>query len=83
MYRLMPFTRRALAAVTALSCVMAAPRLLPAQAACAAGETTVRAGDPRLPGYTPRDENIEMTMERDGAARPFGSYQQHAERTSV
>lgn len=84
MYRLMPFTRRALAAAAALSSLAAAPRLASAQAACAAGESTIRAGDARLASFRPiAADSIDMTLEREGASRPFGVYTQHVERTTA
>jgi len=84
MFRLMPFTRRALAAAATLSALAIGPRLTLAQGGCTAGETTIRAGDARLARLTaiPAD-SIQMTMEREGAVRPFGAYSQHVSRTSV
>ncbi|HEU4560331.1 MAG TPA: hypothetical protein VFS20_20950 [Longimicrobium sp.] len=82
MYRLMPFTRRALIAAAALSVLHAASDTA-AQEGCTAGETTVRVGDPRLARYTPiAVDSLDMVVEREGASRAFGSYAQHVHRVT-
>lgn len=84
MYRLMPFTRRALAAAAVLSSLAAALRTTVGQFACVAGEATIRAGDARLARFTPLAiDSVVMTMEREGESRAFGTYVQHVERTRV
>jgi hypothetical protein len=84
MYRLLPFTRRALTAAAAFASLTAAvPATAAAQGACTAGETTVRVGDPRLARFTaPAVDSMEMTMEREGARRAFGTYTQHVRQTT-
>ncbi|MFL5385897.1 MAG: hypothetical protein ACJ8GN_25555 [Longimicrobiaceae bacterium] len=72
MYRLMPFTRRALAAASLALAVAAGS--LTAQAAspvgCTAGESTLRVGDPRLASFTPFPaDTVDMVMERGGTVR--------------
>ncbi|HYH79449.1 MAG TPA: hypothetical protein VEX86_06620 [Longimicrobium sp.] len=84
MYRLMPFTRRVLTAAAVVSSLAGAPAILAAQGACSAGEVTLRAGDPRLAGISPLPlDSMEMSMEREGANRSFGTYTQHVQRASV
>lgn len=81
MYRLMPFTRRALAAAAAFASLAAVPAA--AQGGCTAGETTLRVGDPRLARYTPLAvDSLEMVVEREGTSRAFGNYAQHVHRTT-
>jgi hypothetical protein len=81
MYRLMPFTRRALAA--AILALLSAPALR-AQATCAAGATTLRTGDLRLASFTPfPDDTVDMVFEREGETRPLGTYVQHVEPARV
>ena len=82
MYRLMPFTWRALTAAAALSALIAASDAS-AQEGCTAGETTVRVGDPRLARYTPiAVDSLDMVVEREGASRAFGSYAQRVHRVT-
>lgn len=82
MYKLMPFTRRAVAAAAAFSSLAVAPTLR-AQAACAVGEATVRAGDARLARFSPLPvDSMTMSLDREGQARQFGSYSQHVERAN-
>lgn len=79
MYRLMPFTRRALAAAVTLaaatplaaqSTAHTAAHTGAAPGACAAGETTLKVGDPRLASFTPfAADTVDMVMERAGATR--------------
>lgn len=80
MYRLMPFSRRALRAAAALAAIT--PSLAAAQQQrCAGGETTLRVGDARLAGFTPSAvDTVDMWMERDTEIRPLGVYTQHVER---
>jgi len=74
MYRLMPFTHRALAAAATLA-AMAGP--LGAQAThaaaargCAAVTTTLRVGDPHLASFVPTPaDTVDMVMERGGQTR--------------
>jgi hypothetical protein len=84
MYRLMPFTRRALTVAAAFASLTAAiPATAAAQGACTAGESTVRVGDPRLARFTtPALDSMEMTVEREGASRAFGTYTQHVQRVT-
>jgi hypothetical protein len=82
MYRLMPFSRRALRAAATLA-LLAAPALH-AQAACAPGAVTLRTGEPRLASFTPfPDDTIDMVFEREGTTRPLGTYVQHVEAARV
>jgi hypothetical protein len=82
MYRLMPFTRRALQAASALA-LLSAPALS-AQTACVAGETTLHTGDPRLAALTPLSaDTVDLVFEREGVSRPMGSYTQTAQAARV
>lgn len=82
MMRLMPFTRGALVAAAAPTALLA--RDAGAQSACAAAETTLRAGDPRFAAFTPDPlDSMAMTVESGGAVQPRGVFAQHAERTRV
>jgi len=74
MYRLMPFTRRALTAASLAAALAFAAGPLAAQAprpvGCAAGESTLRVGDPRLAAFTPFPaDTVDMVMERGGQVR--------------
>lgn len=87
MYRLMPFTRRALAAAVALASAalplagQSARSVSTAPAACAATETTLKVGDARLASFTPFPvDTVDMVMERAGTTRN-GLFTQHAART--
>jgi hypothetical protein len=78
MYRLMPFTGRTLAVALSAATLALAARPAAAQAAartiaatssaaCAAGETTLEVGDPRLASLTPFPaDTVDMVMERAG-----------------
>ncbi len=86
MYRLMPFTRRSLAAAFSAAALALAAGPLAAQApahavaatgACTAGHSVLRVGDPRLASYTPfPTDTVDMVMEREGTVRNGLSTQQ-------
>jgi len=89
MYRLMPFTRRSLATASLAAVLALAAASLAAQAAhpiatsgaCAAGESTLRVGDPRLASFTPFPaDTVDMVMERGGTVRN-GLFTQQTVRT--
>jgi hypothetical protein len=93
MYRLMPFTRRSLAATVVATVLAAIAGPLAAQAArsathpasaggaCAAGETTLKVGDPRLASFVPTPvDTVDMVMERGGQVRN-GLFTQQTVRT--
>ena len=81
MYHLMPFTRRALQAAALLS-LFAAP--VAAQAVCVPSAATLRTGDPRLASFTPPAvDTVDMVFEREGQARPLGTYVQHVTSATV
>jgi len=80
MNRQTPSLSRALRAAALLATL--APSLASAQQqACAAGETTLRVGDPRLASWTPPPaDTVDMWMQRDTMQRPMGVYTQTVER---
>jgi hypothetical protein len=79
MNRLTPSLPRALRAAALLAAL--APSLASAQQACAAGETTLRVGDPRLASWTPPAvDTVDMWMQRDSMTRPMGVFTQTVRR---
>lgn len=70
--------RRALCAAAVLALT---PALAAAQRQCAAGETTLGVGDPRLASYTPpAADTVDMWIEQDTTVQPIGVYTQHVSR---
>jgi hypothetical protein len=83
MYRLMPFSRRTLAAAFSATALALAAGPLAAQAparsgahavaapgACVAGHSQLKVGDARLASFTPlAADTVDMVMERAGATR--------------
>lgn len=85
MYRLVPFTRRALAAASLAAALALTAGPLAAQApapiGCTAGESTLKVGDPRLASFTPTAvDTVDMVMERGGQVRN-GLFTQQTVRT--
>jgi hypothetical protein len=73
MFKLMPFSRRALRAAAALAAM--APTAAAAQTACAAGETSIAVGDPRIAALVPSAaDTVDMWIEHEGQVRPLGTY---------
>jgi hypothetical protein len=78
MNRLTPSLPRALRAAALLAALAPSPAF--AQQACAAGETTLRVGDPRLASFTPPADTVDMWMQQDTVTRPVGVYTQTVQR---